>query len=426
MRRLLESKVSKTILYFLTGNIEHSTEVGLLEGGVNEGVVTLDDEPLEETVKDGTGDTTDSSSGLLAGLTLGHPLGTDLDAGLAESLDEVHGVDTAKGSKLSGKGVGSNLLALGLVITTLGLELNSSSSHDTGSQHVAVPLLLLGESKHIEGVLGVLQLLVVINGVNLDLALGHVDVVVDVIRQVALLLHALSNSVTILLEELVEDVVGSLDLLLLSDTRLLQQIGHNVATSQLARGGKVDTDEFTKTGGVVIPGSLGISVGLQNGVGGHNLVLKGDLLLRLLGARASSDHGKIGDDLLGVLGLAGTGLSGDQHGVVLLVGQHVPVGALGNGPQMGWDLITPLAKVDLAHSVGVQRITLVGVDNNHKKTRVSMDHLGLVTGLQVPEDRSVIEEGQVDHVLDLLELGRVDLAHLGRLVGELLVTHGPM
>ena len=53
-----------------------------------------------------------------------------------------------------------------------------------------------------------------------------------------------------------------------------------------------------------------------------------------------------------------------------------------------------------------------------------MDHLGLVASLQVPEDGGVIEEGQVDHVLALLELGRVDLAHLGGLVGELLVAHG--
>ena len=53
-----------------------------------------------------------------------------------------------------------------------------------------------------------------------------------------------------------------------------------------------------------------------------------------------------------------------------------------------------------------------------------MDHLGLVAGLQVPEDGGIVEEGQVDHVLDLLELGRVDLAHLGCLVGELLVSHG--
>ena len=51
-----------------------------------------------------------------------------------------------------------------------------------------------------------------------------------------------------------------------------------------------------------------------------------------------------------------------------------------------------------------------------------MDHLGLVASLQVPEDGGVVEEGQVDHVLALLELGRVDLADLSSLVSELLVA----
>ena len=53
-----------------------------------------------------------------------------------------------------------------------------------------------------------------------------------------------------------------------------------------------------------------------------------------------------------------------------------------------------------------------------------MDHLALVASLQIPEDRSVIEEGQVDHVLALLKLGRVDLSNLRGLESKLLVTHG--
>merc|ERR1719443_178559 len=314
------------------------------------------------------------------------------------------------------------MFTLSLVITTLSLELNTSKGHDTRCQHVTVPLLLFSKSKNIEGILSVFKLLVVINRVNLSLTLGHIDVVIDVIREAALLPHALTNAISIRLEKLVEDVVGSLNLLLLSNTRLLKQIGDNVATSQLTRGSEMDTDEFTKTRRVVISGGLGITIGLKNGVGGHNLVLKGDLLLRLLATRASGNHGKIGDDLLGVFSLSSTRLSSDQHGVVLLVLQHVPVGSLSNGPEMGWDLITSLTEIDLAAPVSVQRITLVGVDNNNEEARVGVDKLGLVTGLQIPEDRSIIEEGQVDHVLDLLELRRIDLATLSSLVGELLMS----
>merc|ERR1712015_375984 len=224
------------------------------------------------------------------------------------------------------------------------------------------------------------------------------------------------------LEELVEDMVGSLNLLLLSDTGLLQKIRHNVATSQLTGGVEVDTDELTETGGVVVPRGLGITIRLQNRVGGHDLVLKGNLLLRLL--RAGGDNGQVGDDLLGVLGLASTRLTGDQHGLILGVLHHATVGAFSNGPQMGWDFITPLAEVDLGAPEGVERISLVGVDDNHEKTGVSMDQLALVAGLEIPEDRSVIEESQVDHVLALLELGRIDLSNLGALQGELFVTDG--
>merc|ERR1719403_543356 len=304
--------------------------------------------------------------------------------------------------------------------------MDATTGHDGGGEHVARELLLRVKAQDVEGVLGVEQLLIVIDGVDLGLTLGDIDVVVDVGRHEALGTEtSLADAVSVRLEQLVEDVVGPLDLLLLGDTGLLEQVGHDVTTAELAAGGEVDTDEFTETGGVVVPRGLGVSVGLQDGVGSHNLVLKGDLLGFLLGTSSSSGHhGQVGDHLLGVLGLSGTRLTGDQHGVVLLVLEHVPVGALSDGPQMGWALVPPLAKVDLAHPVGVKRVALVRVDNHDEETGVGVDQLGLVAGLQVPEDGGVVEVGQVDHVLALLELGRVDTANLASLEGELLVRHG--
>ena len=50
--------------------------------------------------------------------------------------------------------------------------------------------------------------------------------------------------------------------------------------------------------------------------------------------------------------------------------------------------------------------------------RVGVDELGLVSGLQVPEDGGVVEVGQVDHVLALLEFRGVDTADLTSLQGE--------
>ena len=93
---------------------------------------------------------------------------------------------------------------------------------------------------------------------------------------------------TVGLEQLVEDVVGPLHLLLLGDTGLLEQVGHDVTTAELAAGGEVDSDELSEPGGVVVPRGLGVAIGLQDGVGGHDLVLKGNLLGVLLGSYGKS------------------------------------------------------------------------------------------------------------------------------------------
>jgi len=88
---LLESVVLKDLK---SSDVEHSTEVCLLESGINKSVVTLLDEPSEDTIKDGSGDTTHSHSGLFTGLTLDHPFGSNLDPRLTESLDQLESVNT--------------------------------------------------------------------------------------------------------------------------------------------------------------------------------------------------------------------------------------------------------------------------------------------------------------------------------------------
>ena len=70
----------------------------------------------------------------------------------------------------------------------------------------------------------------------------------------------------------------------------------------------------------------------------------------------------------------------------------------------------------------VQWVPLVRVDNDHEQAGISVDHLRLVARLQVPEDGGIVEEGQVDHVLALLKLGRIHSANLAGFQGELLVS----
>ena len=88
---------------------------------------------------------------------------------------------------------------------------------------------------HVEGIFSVEELLIVIDGVDLSLSLGDIDVVVDVAGDETLCTEAtLADVVSVWLEQLVEDVVGPLHLLLLSDTGLLEQVGHDVATAKLS------------------------------------------------------------------------------------------------------------------------------------------------------------------------------------------------
>ena len=93
---------------------------------------------------------------------------------------------------------------------------------------------MVRETKDVEGVFGVEKLLVVINGINLGLSLGDIDVVIDVVADETLCAESSrANAVAIGLEQLVEDVVGPLHLLLLSDARLFKKVAHDVTTGQL-------------------------------------------------------------------------------------------------------------------------------------------------------------------------------------------------
>ena len=103
--------------------------------------------------------------------------------------------------------------------------------------------------------------------------------------------------------------------------------------------------------------------------------------------------------------------------------QHVSVSSLSDGPQMWRHLVPPLAEVHLDHGGAVDGVALVGVDHHAEQARVGVDQLGLVPGLQVPEDRGIIEECQIGHVFALLEFWRVDLSHQICLEGLLLMAH---
>ena len=136
-----------------------------------------------------------------------------------------------------------------------------SQIHDGRGRLVDVPHLLPGEAEHLERLVGELQVLVVVDGLDLGLALGQsedsvscridqsegsihlgdVVVVVDVVAEETLLLELGHGG----LHHLVEDVVGALHLLLEGDPRLLQEVRLYVAPGKLPLDVEVDADELT-------------------------------------------------------------------------------------------------------------------------------------------------------------------------------------
>merc|ERR1719356_426666 len=392
------------------GNVEHTNIGDLLHGWVAQGLVTLVDNNPEGTLVNGTGDAGNGVGSVGAGGALLHPLGSDLQLGLAEVGDHPLAVDAEELGNLLAVG---GVLDLGLLLLANRHKVLGHVAHVHHASSVAehIVLHLGGEAKDVEGFVGELHVLLVVDGGDGELALGHVPVVLDVVGEEAFLLQVRD----LVGHEVVEGMVATLEGLLVGETGLLEQVDDHVGSGQLSRGVEVDTDELSEPGGVVVPHSLGVTPGLKDGVGLDDLVLKGGLSLLPLARRA--DGGEVGDDLLGVLGLSGTRLSGNQDGLVDARVVHALVGSLSHTEDVGPALGTPLAHVDLHGAEGVDGEPLVRVDGDTEEARVGVDQLVLVPDHRVPQDASVTEEGEIGHVLGAVELGRVDLADGVGLVG---------
>jgi hypothetical protein len=132
-----------------TSNIQHTDERGTLLLGV-QCLVTLLDEPFEETIEDTLAEGTDGVGDLILVTTLGDELVTDLDAGLEQVLVEILAVDTEQlGDLLTSFGT----VSFSLLFATSLLETHSSHVHDSSGDLVDVVLLFLSETQDIEGLL---------------------------------------------------------------------------------------------------------------------------------------------------------------------------------------------------------------------------------------------------------------------------------
>merc|ERR1712214_274677 len=175
-------------------------------------------------------------------------------------------------------------------------------------------------------------------------ALGDPPVIIDVIRQEAFLL-AVRDMVR---HDVVEGMVTPRQFSLESQTRLLKQVDNHVSSRQLATSIEPNTDELTKSRGVVISDSLGITPGLKDRVSLDNLVLKGGL--SFLPLSRGADGGKVRDDFLGIFSLSSTRFTSNQDGLIHTRVHHALVGTLSNSKDMRGALVSPLTNIDLHSS----------------------------------------------------------------------------
>merc|ERR1719356_1970859 len=132
------------------GNVKDTNVGDLLHGWVAEGLVTLVDDNPEGTLVDGTGDAGNGVGGGCAGGALLHPLGSDLQLGLAEVGDHPLAVDAKELSNLLSVG---GVLDLGLLLLAHWHKVLGHVAHVHHASGVLehIVLHLVGEAKDVEG-----------------------------------------------------------------------------------------------------------------------------------------------------------------------------------------------------------------------------------------------------------------------------------
>ena len=95
--------------------------------------------------------------------------------------------------------------------------------------------------------------------------------------------------------------------------------------------------------------------------------------------------------------------------MVFTITDHIGVGVVSNGEQMGRHLSPPLILILGHHLSCIDGKATVGVDSDTEETGVGVDQRVLVSHPQVVEYAGLVQEGHVGHVSDELVLGRVHL-----------------
>ncbi|GMR58681.1 hypothetical protein PMAYCL1PPCAC_28876, partial [Pristionchus mayeri] len=88
---------------------------------------------------------------------------------------------------------------------------------------------------------------------------------------------------------------------------------------------------------------------------------------------------------------------------------HVAISFVCHCEEMRRNFVATSSLVHLADALRVDGKTLVGIDDDAEETRIRVDHHGVVSLSQIVQHTRVIQEGEVGHILSLLELRWVHL-----------------
>merc|ERR1711936_106993 len=404
-----------------TSNIQDTDEILSGIGGVKR-VVDQEDDPVEHTGKEGLGSGRNGEVDLVNILALLDEVLADLQLRLHEGVDKVVNLNS---EKIGSSGDHVHAVGFSLLLTSLLLPLLVTDVGDGNGTLVQTILLVLVESEGIQSHVSGSHLLCVIHTGDGQHTLGQEEVISGegLVTQLAEL-PVLDVSVG---HDLVEDMVISLDLELEGDTGLLQKVGLDIGGGDLASGSEVDTDELTEARGVVVSDGLGVTVGLQGRVGLDNLLLEGTGILALgcllLGSLGiGTVQGVVLQHLLCVLGLTGSRLTSNERRLMLALHLKELQGTISDGIQVGWGLVSSSVSEMGSHDRSVHHQPFVRVDTDTEKTRIGVDLQDLVTGSQVVEDTSLVQDGQVGHVFLLFKLGGIAIQDLG--LGNILGSFG--
>ena len=176
-RDLFESVVLKD---FESSNVQNTATISLFHGGVKKSPVAHVDQPEKQTVVGHSCNCSTRICCLLNRLCLGYPFCTNFDFWLTKCFHKLINVNAQKCCYFYWP---FHFIWLCLIVSAFCLEMYLSKRHNSCSNPVRTPFLVFGETENVKSIIGVLQLLVVVDRLNSDLSLRDIEIVIDIICQ---------------------------------------------------------------------------------------------------------------------------------------------------------------------------------------------------------------------------------------------------